>query len=59
MQNRISFESMWHMECDESYREFEAAATNRRLAGLSKLANLSLSVVVNGVFITSEVCMNV
>ena len=24
--------------------EFEAAATNRRLAGLSKLANLSLSV---------------
>ena len=44
MQNRISFESMWHMECDKSYREFEAAVTNRRLAGLSKLANMSLSV---------------
>ena len=32
MQNRISFESMWHRECDESYRESIAQLRRTRWA---------------------------
>ena len=32
MQNRISFESMWHRECDEGYRESIAQLHQTRWA---------------------------